>query len=115
MYGMNRNDGSSLNGSDHLQQSINDILTTRLGSRVMRPLYGSKLPELLDKPFNEDTKIDMIAATADAINTWEPRLKITSVIITFNNEVINKPVVYIDIKGTNLDTDSDANLETIKI
>jgi phage baseplate assembly protein W len=41
MQGMNRNTGRKLSGVDHLRQSIVDILTTPIGSRVMRRDYGS--------------------------------------------------------------------------
>lgn len=57
----------------HLAQSINDILATPLGSRVMRRDYGSDLPRLIDAPINGETLVDLFAATAEAIDRWEPR------------------------------------------
>ena len=47
MTGMDRETGKSLSGIEHLRQSIRDILTTPIGSRVMRRDYGSRLFELL--------------------------------------------------------------------
>jgi hypothetical protein len=77
---MNRLTGNALATEiAHLRQSVQDILTTPLGSRVMRRTYGSRLPELVDAPLNEDTKLDLITATAEALRIWEPRLVVKSI------------------------------------
>lgn len=75
-------DGGWLSGIEHLKQSITDILTTPLGSRVMRREYGSRLFALVDAPLNLQTLADIRAATVDAISRWEPRLKVQKVDIT---------------------------------
>lgn len=74
MTGMTRSGGRSLDGAAHLAQSVEDILTTPVGSRVMRRTYGSDLPRLIDAPLNGETLVDLYAATAEALATWEPRL-----------------------------------------
>jgi uncharacterized protein len=79
MLGMNAQAGQPLSGIDHLRQSLRDILTTRIGTRVMRRDYGSQLPELVDRPMNPRLAMDLYAATAEAIQRWEPRLKLTRV------------------------------------
>lgn len=79
MNGMNVNTGKSLSGIDHLQQSVRDILTTPLGSRVMRRDYGSRLFELVDRPTSPALLVEMYAACAEALSKWEPRLKVDSV------------------------------------
>lgn len=79
MIGMDRTTGKSLQGVDHLRQSIADILTTPIGSRLMRRDYGSELPNLLDQPVNGTTQIRLYAATATALMRWEPRLRLQSV------------------------------------
>lgn len=63
---------------DHIARSIADILSTPLGTRVMRPDYGSELPRLVDQPMNKDWKIRVFAATADALRKWEPRIEVIS-------------------------------------
>ncbi|NYZ70451.1 baseplate assembly protein W, partial [Endozoicomonas sp. SM1973] len=50
MQGTHRLTGKPLSNLDHLRQSITDILTTRIGTRLMRRDYGSRLPELVDRP-----------------------------------------------------------------
>jgi len=76
MNGINKNTGKPLAGIDHLRQSIIDILTTPRGTRVMRRQYGSKLFELIDAPLNSDTVLFLYAAIAEALDKWEPRLKL---------------------------------------
>ncbi|UAA38214.1 GPW/gp25 family protein [Paraneptunicella aestuarii] len=82
MNGMNKETGQLLKGHAHLKQSITDILTTPLGSRVMRRDYGSRLFELVDAPSNEANITEFYAATAEAIEQWEPRLKLLNISVT---------------------------------
>jgi phage baseplate assembly protein W len=76
MIGSDRNTGEELAGLAHLKQSIVDILTTPIGTRVMRREYGSKIFELIDAPINGSTIIDIVAASAEALAKWEPRIKV---------------------------------------
>lgn len=114
MYGIDRTTGGALSGIDHLQQSVEDILTTRKGTRLYRPSYGSDLPALVDLPFNAATKIDMIAATADALAKWEPRLSLSSVEISYScDDGISE--VEIEVSGENLETGTYIELESVTI
>lgn len=79
MTGLSRTTGRAIGLDEHLTQSITDILTTPKGSRVMRRDYGSDLPELIDAPMNGETVIDVFAATAEALDAWEPRIKLRRV------------------------------------
>lgn len=79
MAGMSRTTGDALGGFDHLRQSIQDILTTPLGTRVHRRDYGSLLPRLVDRPINPSLVSDMQQAVADALSRWEPRLRLERV------------------------------------
>lgn len=79
MKGTSSLTGKSLEGVGHLRQSVRDILTTPIGSRVMRRDYGSRLFELIDAPMNRSTMLDIYAATAEALARWEPRFKLQTV------------------------------------
>lgn len=81
MLGTNKSTGKPLDGLDHLRQSIHDILTTPIGSRVMRRDYGSNLFKLIDAPMNRGTILQLFAATAQAIAKWEPRFAVEKVSI----------------------------------
>lgn len=79
MLGTDIATGKSLDGLAHVKQSVRDILTTPKGSRVMRRTYGSDLFALTDRPLNLSTRMDIVAATADALALWEPRIQVTKV------------------------------------
>lgn len=79
MDGINASDGTRLGGIDHLRQSLRDILTTPVGTRVMRRDYGSRLFELVDAPLNRGTMLQLYAATVQAVRKWEPRIRVTKV------------------------------------
>lgn len=76
---MDRITGRRITGMNHMQQSIADILTTPLGSRLQRRTYGSLLPGLIDQPDNARTRLRCYAAIASALMNWEPRLRVTRV------------------------------------
>lgn len=82
MNGMNATTGKALEGTQHLVQSIANILGTPLGSRVMRRDYGSLLFQLVDQPVNAATAMLLRAATAVALRRWEPRLKVSRVALS---------------------------------
>lgn len=69
--GMNRVTGQWLRDGAHIQQSINDILTTRLGARVLARDYGSDVPSRVDAPMNA---INVLALYADIYAALQPRL-----------------------------------------
>ncbi|MFV0576048.1 MAG: GPW/gp25 family protein [Vibrio sp.] len=111
MNGTDKNTGRLIPDLEHLKQSITDILTTRIGSRVMRREYGSILPYLIDAPFNEATRLDMIVATGDALARWEPRYLVQSVLPTQTEE----GVVEISLTGIYLPDGTTINLDGIRI
>ncbi|MHA3078833.1 GPW/gp25 family protein [Acinetobacter sp. ANC 3791] len=76
---MSRKTGLSIELYEHIRQSIQDIVFTPIGSRVMRRSYGSLVFKLLDQPFNDATRLQVMAATATAILTWENRIQLNSV------------------------------------
>ena len=77
--GLDAETGATLSGWPHVVQSIRDILTTPIGSRVMRREYGSELPLLVDRPMTQRVILAVYAATAIAIARWEDRFELTGV------------------------------------
>lgn len=83
--GLNKTTGTGIEAlEDHIHQSIGDILTTPVGSRVMRREYGSVIPDLIDQPLNQSTLLRLYAATAAAVMRWEPRFQISRISLQFN-------------------------------
>ncbi len=62
-----------------VEDSIKRILETPIGSRVMLPEFGSKLHTLIDRKMDESFKLDFYRFTAEAIEKWEPRVKLEKV------------------------------------
>ncbi len=77
MTGLDRHTGQRLEGWPHVRQSIIDLLTTRVGTRVQRRAYGSSAVELIDRPANRQTVLDRFVAIAEALDVWEPRVQLT--------------------------------------
>lgn len=77
--GLNRQSGARIRDAAHLAQSIADILFTPVGTRVMRRDYGSRLTDLIDAPINPETAVELVAATAEALDRWEPRVVVRRV------------------------------------
>ena len=105
---MNRETGAAITDLDHLKQSIGDILTTRIGTRLARREYGSQVPELIDQPFNGATTLRLYAATAMALMRWEPRIRITRVQLQRGTEA---SAGVLDLEATRVDTNEAINLQ----
>lgn len=81
MTGLSNSDGKSIDGIDHLRQSVRDILSTRIGERVMRREYGSNIMALVDNPMNDAWRLDVTTEAWRALDKWEPRIKVKKVLI----------------------------------
>lgn len=104
---MNRETGGAIGDLDLISQSITDILTTRIGTRVMRREYGSLLPELVDHPFNDATRLRVYAATVMALMRWEPRISLNRVQFLGSN-LQGQSVL--DLDGTLVDTNEPLSM-----
>lgn len=104
---MNRHTGGSIDTQAHIAQSITDILTTRLGTRVMRREYGSLLPELVDHPFNDITRLRVCAATVMALMRWEAHISLSRVQFTGANL---QGQAVLDLEGRVVNTDEPLSL-----
>lgn len=79
MIGMDRTTGRALSGMDHLVQSVGDIVSTAIGTRLCARDYGSDVPDLIDQPANAITVLRIYAATALAIAREERRIRLTGI------------------------------------
>lgn len=77
--GLGARDGRAIDGVEHLRQSILDILSTYPGERIMRPEYGSRVRDLIDRPVNAQWLADLYFNVAHAIARWEPRVRVLRV------------------------------------
>ncbi|WP_068634905.1 GPW/gp25 family protein [Thauera butanivorans] len=110
--GMHVSTGRRCAELDHLRQSIRDILTTPIGSRVMRRDYGSYLPELIDQPFNDATRQRLMGASVMALHRWEPRLRIERIAVGLGAAAGE---VMVSIEGARSDGPRPARLDPLVV
>lgn len=108
---MNVHTGRSIADMDHLRQSITDILSTPIGSRVMRRDYGSRLFKRLDAPLTGELLAEIYADVVEALFSYEPRFEVSnvSVVSMENGHLI------LDVTGKYLITGEDITLNGIEI
>ncbi|MCX7946800.1 MAG: GPW/gp25 family protein, partial [Hydrogenophilus sp.] len=73
---MGRAHGRKIGRIEPLRQSIIDILSTYTGERIMRPEYGSRIGDLIDRPVSDQWLADLYFEVAYAIQRWEPRVRL---------------------------------------
>ena len=69
-------------GMDLVRQSIETILDTEPGERIMLPDFGCGLRRYLMEPNTLTTRTAMAEDITDALRTWEPRIRLTNVAVT---------------------------------
>lgn len=104
---MSRESGLTIqNEADQIRQAIQDILTTPVGTRLMRRSYGSLLPSMIDAPFNEITRLQLYAAAATALIQWENRISLESISI----EPQEHGKFLLDLSGTVVNSNQNESL-----
>lgn len=81
-------------GMSRLTESIEDILSTPIGTRFFAPQYGSNLFLLLYEQNDFVAKDMSIEYTKEALTKWEPRLELISVDASIEDYVMNITVKY---------------------
>lgn len=72
--------GLQLSGTiRNVEESMQIILRTSLGERLHRPKFGSRLSELAFAPMNTQTLLMIRLHVQDALEKWEPRIKLDAV------------------------------------
>lgn len=111
MRGLNVNNGGHVEGIAHLKQSIKDILTTPIGSRVMRREYGSRLFEKIDRPLNGELIAEIYSDVIEALYDWEPRFEVIQVTV----QSLTQGKLTLDLEGRYLANGQIIKLEGIEI
>lgn len=86
-----------------IRASVLIILGTPLGSRVMRPDFGSRLTEVVFAPLTSATKARVASYATDALVRWEPRIDVVAVSVEEDRAEAGKLLVDIDyrVRSTN--------------
>lgn len=108
---MNIITGKDISEINHLKQSISNIISTPIGSRVMRRDYGSNLFNKIDRPINGELIAEIYLDIVESLFIWEPRFELDQVAV--NN--IEKGKITIDLEGSFLSNGQKITLENIEI
>ncbi|HGH3605832.1 GPW/gp25 family protein [Acinetobacter baumannii] len=104
---INKNNGQTLETEEQsIQQSIDDIISTPIGSRIMRREYGSLIPDLIDQPINDILILKCYSAIYTAILRWEDRINVSQIL---NTQVKENGLIF-DLEGTSTVTGQNMNL-----
>jgi len=90
-------------GVEDIQSSLNIILSTILGERLMHPTFGWKRDQLLFEPMNTTFQSYLRSEIETAILFFEPRIRVNKVELTKNTELEGKAELNIDftVRSTN--------------
>ena len=96
-------DVSMVSDEADVQSSLEILLTTRPGERIMRPDYGCNLDELLFEPLTTTFKTFIKDLVTTAILYHEPRIEINKIDIDETDELEGRVVIAIEytIRSTN--------------
>lgn len=86
-----------------IQQSIQVIIRTVPGERVMRPTFGCRIHELIFAPANDQTAVTAERYVREALEQWEPRIRLRTVAVSphFGTRTVGRLDINIqyEIKG----------------
>lgn len=89
-------------GNTDIEQSIQIVLGTSPGERLMRPAFGCRVYELLFDPDDIATRMLVASYVEEALARWEPRIKMLSVDINDDHGNVGTLLVEIsyEVKST---------------
>jgi hypothetical protein len=64
---------------DNVAQSVELLLRTRAGERLMRPEFGTTAPSMVFDADSEQNLFGLERALSDAVRRWEPRVEVDQV------------------------------------
>lgn len=93
---------------DVINRSIELILGTAKGERLMRPDFGSDLFNFVFQPLNHSNKRGMATAVKTALQKWEKRVRLVDVIVS--NDAIDRGTALINIEYEVRSSNTKGNL-----
>ena len=92
---------------EDIRQSLQILLSTEVGERIMDPKFGCDLTKLLYEPLNVTTTTFMKELVKTAILYFEPRIELDNVLFQHNQE--NEGVILITVEYTIRATNTRSN------
>ncbi|MEO6548946.1 MAG: GPW/gp25 family protein [Ferruginibacter sp.] len=83
-------------GVEDIQRSLQILLTTRVGERIMQPKYGCNMDEMVFEPLSTTTKTIMKDKIQTAILYFEPRIDVIAISMDTTNELEGEVLIEIE-------------------
>jgi phage baseplate assembly protein W len=92
-----------LQGEDDIQSSLRVLLATKLGERVMQPLFGCNLDAMVFELLDTTLKTEMKNLVERAILFFEPRINIDKIDIDSKNDLNGVVIITVNyvVRSTN--------------
>lgn len=89
--------------NDDIQRSLQILLTTAIGERIMQPKYGCNMDDMIFEGMDTTTKTMMKDKIRTAILFFEPRIDVVSIVMNTMNELEGEILIEIEyvIRATN--------------
>ncbi|WP_166920227.1 GPW/gp25 family protein [Flavobacterium poyangense] len=87
-----------LSDENDIKSSLEILLSTKIGERIMQPKYGCNMDELLFNPLNQTLKTFVSELIRTAILYHEPRIDVEKIDITKGDDLSGELLVLIDFK-----------------
>jgi phage baseplate assembly protein W len=87
-----------LTDEEDIKSSLEILLSTKIGERIMQPKYGCNMDELLFNPLNRTLKTFVSELIKTSILYHEPRIDVEKIDITKGDDLSGELLVLIDFK-----------------
>lgn len=99
MAGIDRHTGKVIDNLASAYQGVEVILSTRIGSRVMRREFGGGIAELLGRLLTPSLFAAWRQLVATAIDLWEPRFRVRRILVSGSVEQLRLGQVGLSIEA----------------
>jgi uncharacterized protein len=88
---------------EDINRSLQILLTTRVGERIMQPKYGCNMDEMVFESLSTTTKTIIKDKIKTAILYFEPRIDVTTISMDTTNELEGEIIIEIEyvVRATN--------------
>ena len=83
---------------EDIRSSLEILLSTKIGERIMLPKYGCNMDELIFNPLNRTLKTYVSDLIKTAILYFEPRIDVEKIDITQGDDLEGELLVILDYK-----------------
>ncbi|TPG45288.1 GPW/gp25 family protein [Flavobacterium pectinovorum] len=87
-----------ISDEEDIKSSLEILLSTKIGERIMLPKYGCNMDELIFNPLNRTLKTFVSELVRTAILYHEPRIDVEKIDITQGDDLNGEVLVFLDYK-----------------